>query len=221
MNIKQQHIATIVLAIAFIAYTCICFLLFEKGIVFWAELGFTFVAFLFAAYTTQQPGSKKLFLNLPLYVITSVYLTIQLIASIVFMAMQTACEPWCHVVSVALLALYLCILLATQATVQHIEEVDKSIQQNTAFIKNLILKLEALKDEVDSSQQEEIKSLISLARYSNLQSCETSQEIEMNIIKSVDELDSAIQNNDHDAISKAVDQISKQLRQRDRVCKVK
>lgn len=137
------------------------------------------------------------------------------------MAVQTACEPWCYVVSVALLAFYLCILLATRATVQHIDEVDKSIQQNTAFIKNLILKLEALKDEVDGSQQEEIKSLISLARFSNLQSCEASKEIEVNIVESVDELDSAIQNNDHDAISKAVDQMSKQLKQRDRICKVK
>ncbi len=221
MDIKKQHIAVIVLAIGFIAYACICLLLFEKGIVFWAELGFTFVAFLLTAYTTQRPESKKLFLNLPLYVIASVYLTIQLIISIVFMAVQTACEPWCYVVSVALLAFYLCILLATRATVQHIGEVDKSIQQNTAFIKNLILKLEALRDEVDGSRQEEIEDLISLARYSNLQSCEASREIEISITESVEELDSAIQNNDRDAISEAVDQISKQLRQRDRVCKVK
>lgn len=221
MNIKKQHIATIALAIGFIAYACICLLLFEKGIVFWAELGFTFVAFLLAAYTTQRPESKKLFLNLPLYVITSVYLTIQLIISIVFMAVQTACEPWCYVVSIALLALYLCVLLATRATVQHIYEVDKSIQQNTAFIANLILKLEALKDEVDGSRQEEVEGLISLARYSNLRSCEASQDIETNITESLEALDSAVQNNDHDAISKAANQVSKQLKQRDRICKGK
>lgn len=220
MNAKKQHIAIIALAIGFIAYACICFLVFEKSVVFWVELIFTFAAFLLSVYTIQKPGSRRFFLNLPLYTIASMYLAIQLIASIVFMTMQTACEPWCYVVSIALLALYLCILLATQATVEHVETVDEAIQQNTAFIKGLILELETLRDKADASQQEDIIALIDLARYSNLRSCEASQEVEEKILSSVNQLDSAVQSNDYDAISSIADQISILLKQRDQICKM-
>lgn len=219
MNAKKQHIAIVALAIGFLAYTCICLLIFDKGVVFWVELGFTFVAFLLSAYTTQRPGSPKFFLNLSLYVIASIYLSIQLISSIVFMVMQTVCEPWCYVVSIALLALYLCTLLATHTTVQHIGEIDKSIQQNTSFIKILIMKLETLRDMADASYKKEFDSLIDLARYSNLQSCEASQEIEDSINESLRMLDSAVQDDDQDAVSTAVHQLSKQLKQRDQICK--
>ena len=136
-EISKHNIAIGVLCIAFMAYALICSIVFQRNIVFWVEICFSLIAFLLSGVAMTSAEDQKLVFNLPLYCLASVYLVLQILASLFFMGLQGSCEPWCYAINVSLLAVYLCALLATRATLSHIVQVDKSAEQQTSFVNAL------------------------------------------------------------------------------------
>ncbi len=157
--------------------------------------------------------------NLPLYCLASVYLVLQILASLFFMGLQGSCEPWCYAINVSLLAVYLCALLATRATLSHIVQVDKSAEQQTSFVNALMLELETMRDRTEGERKKKIEEVIDVARYSNLRSCDASQEIEEVILETAKNLSAVIQDEPNSSITDMTNRISEQLKRRDRICK--
>ena len=193
-EISKHNIAIGVLCIAFMAYALICSIVFQRNIVFCVEICFSLIAFLLSGVAMTSAEDQKLVFNLPLYCLASVYLVLQILASLFFMGLQGSCEPWCYAINVSLLAVYLCALLATRATLSHIVQVDKSAEQ-------------------------QIEEVIDVARYSNLRSCDASQEIEEVILETAKNLSAVIQDEPNSSITDMTNRISEQLKRRDRICK--
>lgn len=221
MDSGKHNVAITVSCISFIAYALICFLVFPRGVIFWVELGFSITAFLLLGVAIKSSEKQKLVFSFPLYYLAFAYLLVQIITSFVSMSMQQMCEPWCYVVSVILLALYLCAFLATRATTSYIDCLDKDVQQQTSFISRLILELEALQNEAEGEQKAAIAEVINIARYSNLQSCEASKTIEEDVLMCAKKLELAVQENSENAVLGITKQMSERLKQRDRICKAK
>lgn len=221
MKSSKYPIAVISLCVILAAYVLVCMLVFEKSPVFWAELAFTVAAFVLAGLAIVQSRKERFFLNLPLYAIASFYLVVQLVASLIVMAIGPICEPWCYVISIILLAAYLCTFLAAKATMQHITSVDEQVKKDTSFMKELILQLECLRDELPESQRDQISQLINSAKYSNLRSCEASQGIEKDIHESMNVLKEAIRSNNESETDQVASRLNTQIKQRDRVCKAR
>lgn len=213
---KVRYMVT-VLIIALAAYTFVCMLLFEKTIIFWVELSFSFVAFLLSFLAIRkQRSNEKIFLRLPVYVIALFYLVAQLFTSILFMLVPSIGNPWGYVVAILLLAGFLFVLVLSQMTISHVSSVDMRVSENTSFIGDLILQLNYLKDQVPGNQ-ESIDELLDIARYSNLQSCDKSQEIENTIQVKIKEL-STIDKSNSESFSKYCSEIKSLLKYRNQIC---
>ena len=218
-EISKHNIAIGVLCIAFMAYALICSIVFQRNIVFWVEICFSLIAFLLSGVAMTSAEDQKLVFNLPLYCHASVYLVLQILASLFFMGLQGSCEPWCYAINVSLLAVYLCALLATRATLSHIVQVDKSAEQQTSFVNALMLELETMRDRTEGERKKKIEEVIDVARYSNLRSCDASQEIEEVILETAKNLSAVIQDEPNSSITDMTNRISEQLKRRDRICK--
>lgn len=216
---SDHNIAIGILCIIFTAYTLICFTIFQKNIVFWVEMCFSFVAFLLSGIAVKSAEGQKLVFSLPLYCLASVYLILQIIVSLLFMGLQSSCEPWCYTISISLLVVYLCALIATRAALSHIVQMDKSTAQQVSFVNALILELETILDRTRGERKKKIEEIIDVARCSNLQSCDASREIEEAIFETVKDLSSVIRDEPNSSITDITDRISEQLKRRDRVCK--
>ena len=125
----------------------------------------------------------------------------------------------CYAINVSLLAVYLCALLATRATLSHIVQVDKSAEQQTSFVNALMLELETMRDRTEGERKKKIEEVIDVARYSNLRSCDASQEIEEVILETAKNLSAVIQDEPNSSITDMTNRISEQLKRRDRICK--
>ncbi|MZG29123.1 hypothetical protein [Adlercreutzia equolifaciens] len=183
------------------------------------EICFSLIAFLLSGVAMTSAEDQKLVFNLPLYCLASVYLVLQILASLFFMGLQGSCEPWCYAINVSLLAVYLCALLATRATLSHIVQVDKSAEQQTSFVNALMLELETMRDRTEGERKKKIEEVIDVARYSNLRSCDASQEIEEVILETAKNLSAVIQDEPNSSITDMTNRISEQLKRRDRICK--
>ena len=218
MECKTTRTAMIALAIGFVVYSLICVLLFEASFSFWIELGFALIAFVVCAFVIcRQKQAPRFFLRLPIYVVAVIYLIAQLIASMLFMICTAICNPWGYVISILLLGGFLCVVLTSQASIEHIASVDSQISADTSFIKDLTMRLESLKKELPDNQQH-VDELIEIARFSNLQSCEKAQAVEKIIQIHVDELLADAKTGKTETLDSRCDELKKLLQQRDQIC---
>lgn len=218
MECKTTRTAMISLIIGFFAYFLIYVLLFEESLSFWIELGFALIAFVVCASAIHaQKQTPRFFLRLPIYVVGIAYLIAQLIVSMLFMIWPAICNPWGYVIGILLLGGFLCVFLTSQASVKHITSVDSQISEDTSFIKDLIMQLESLKEELPDNQQR-IDELIELAQFSNLRSCERAHAVEQNIQIQTDKLLADAKAGKTEALDNRCNELKKLLQQRDQIC---
>lgn len=218
MERKTARTAIITLIVGFVLYFLVCVLLFETSFSFWIELSFASIAFAVCALTIyRQSRTPRFFLRLPIYVVAVAYLIAQLIASVLFMICPAICNPWGYALSILLLGGFLCVVLTSQASIEHIASIDSQINEDTSFIKDLIMQLGVLKGELPDNRQH-VDELIEIAQFSNLRSCEGAQAVEQIIRIHVDELLADVKAGNTETLDSHCVELKKLLHQRDQIC---
>lgn len=218
MERRATRTAIIALIVGFAAYFLICMLLFEASFSFWIELGFALMAFATCIFVIlRQEQAPSFFLKLPIYTVAAAYLITQLIVSTLFMIFPAFCNPWGYAISIFLFGGFLCIALTSQASTEHIASIDSQINEDTSFIKDLVMHLETLKETLPDNQNC-VDELIEISRFSNLRSCKKAQPVEQIIQAHVNELLADTKAGNIEALDSRCDELKKLLQQRDQLC---
>lgn len=146
--IKQLLVALVILAlfnvIAFVAP-------FSRGSTYWAGYCFATVAILLTIVICFKENSagvtlQSRFYGWPQIYITSCYLIVQLIASIVFMAVASIPVWVAVIISAVLLAFVLIGVVSASEVKDAVAKIDEEVKQKVYYIKSLEAEVSALKN---------------------------------------------------------------------------
>ena len=208
------------LAIVLIVFAVIAFAVpFEKTHVFWVSFVFGLLAICFQIPLWNRALSretlKSKFLGFPVLYIGIAYLIVQLIVSIIMMAVP-GIPLWIVIIlNVVILAIACSLVISGDVARTAIEETEEKVKAKTSFIKGLKADLAILlSKETDIEVREALKNLSDEIRYSDPMSSSALEDIETEISE---KLKSVVTAGDSKVI--VISEISGLIKQRNIKCK--
>ena len=222
---KKNALRTIVVAaVLLVIYHLIAFLVpFVHTGAFWVSYVFGLVAFGVAAASIyiafiKNPDAKSKFYGFPIARIGVIYGVMQLIASLLFMALAAILPAWIAVLVYALgLGAALIGLISAETVVEQIKEQDIKLKGDTTLMRTLQSKVNQLSSQ---SGDAAIKALAEEFRYSDPVSSDALAEIERDLASVVDELQAAVIDADQEAAGQLCRKAAAVLAERNRQCKL-
>lgn len=197
MNKRNGYL---ILGIVFAVFTAIAFAVpFTKTAVFWVSYLFGLVAICFQIplwnKALKGDSLKSKFLGLPVLYIGVTYLTVQLIISLIMIAVPGIPIWVAIIVDVVILAITCTLVLSGDVAKTAIEKTEEKVQTKTSFIKGLKADVDILlSKEEDPEVKKELESLADDIRYSDPMSSDTLEDIEKKIVEIVTAISIADQN---------------------------
>lgn len=218
----------VILAAVLVTYHVVIFALpVSKTPVFWVSYAFTLLAMAVQVYVIraafyQGEGIKSKFYGFPIAKIGVSYLALQLLLSLVFMAVGTFTPVW---IPSIIYAISLCVvvigLVAADATRDEVERQDAKLKKQISNMRTLQVRVEAMISLVqDSGTVQALQKFAEALRFSDPVSIPALQEIESKLTISIDELQRAVQSNDPEIILSEIQKAKGILAERNRVCKI-
>jgi hypothetical protein len=210
----------LILGIIFAVFTVVAFVApFTKSAVFWISYLFGLVALIFQIplWNKALNGEtlKSKFLGFPVLHIGVVYLIIQLIVSIIMMAIP-GIPVWVAIIVDVLILAITCVLVYSGGVARSaIEQTEEKIRTQTSFIKELKATVDILlSEETDADVKAELGKLSDEIRYSDPISNDALVEIEKQIAEKVSSIATAGENK-----LGLISEISRLIKQRNIKCK--
>lgn len=210
----------LILGIIFAVFTVVAFVApFTKSAVFWISYLFGLVALIFQIplWNKALNGEtlKSKFLGFPVLHIGVVYLVIQLIVSIIMMAIP-GIPVWVAIIVDVLILAISCVLVSSGGVARSaIEQTEEKIRTQTSFIKELKATVDILlSEETDADVKAELGKLSDEIRYSDPISNNALVEIEKQITEKVSSIATAGENK-----LGLISEISRLIKQRNIKCK--
>lgn len=210
----------LILAIVFIVFTVIAFAApFEKTSVFWVSFVFGLLAICFQIplwnKSLRGESLKNNFLGFPVLYIGIAYLIIQLIVSIIIMAVPEIPLWIAIIVDVIILAITCGLVFSGSVARATIEEAEEKIQAKTSFIKGLKADVDILlSKETDIEVKGALRKLSDEIRYSDPMSNSALGDIEAEITEKLISVSAAGDNK-----TNVISEISELIKQRNIKCK--
>lgn len=218
---KNTPFAHIILAIVFVLMNVIAFVVpSDKTATFWITYTFSAVAFIIQPFVWKIAFGKgkeikSKFLGIPLIHVGLVYLVIQLVAFVLFMAFPNIPSWIAVIVNALIVGISVICLVSTEVGVKEINRVEEKVKQKVFYIKELQVDVEMLAEkETDTETKKALEALAEKIRFSDPMSSEQLSELENKIKGKVDELKTS---GDKIALSKDVELL---LEERNRKCKL-
>ena len=213
--------------ILFVIFNVISFAVpFAKSSVFWISYVFGIIAILVQvavmkiAFSGTDTARSK-FYGFPIARIGVVYAIVQIILSILFMALSALIPFWIPLVLfVILLGISAIGFIAADATRDEIVRQDEKIVKDVSFMRNLQSKMNLLVEQCENPDlKKQVKSLAEDIRYSDPVSNNSLNEIERELYFYIEDLQKAVVDNDENAfeICKKAKTV---LAERNRLCKL-
>lgn len=225
---KNQARGLAVILIILAVFSVISFLLpFNMTGVFWLSYIFGAASVLVQIYVLKTAfcGSnevKSRFYGFPIARIGAVYMTVQLILSVIFMILADITPWWLAViVFVVLLAVAAIGFISSDAMRDEIEAQDKRLEVSTSCmltLRSLVYPLAGQCD--DENAKEALRELADEFKYSDPVSSEALKEIEAELEKQVAELQTAVSEVRNSEIAGLCRKVSNTLVERNRLCKI-
>lgn len=217
----------VVLAILLLAYNAIVFLVpFAKTAVFWVSYAFTMVSFAVAAMSLviafRRPDARSRFYGFPIARIGVIYLLVQLVAGIVFMAVGKWVPLWLPTLLFVLaLAAALVGLIGADMVVDEIHAQDEKLKKDVSTMRMLQSKVGQLSAQCENPDASRaVKSFAEELRFSDPVSGKESEEAEADLSALIDDLQQAVANSDAAGIISLCHRASGILAERNRLCKL-
>ena len=227
LNEKEKK-GLVVLALLFVVYTLIVLAVpFAKGGMFWLTYLFTAAAFGVQAYVfklsfEKEAGAKSKFYGFPIARVGVLYLAVQLVLGLVFMALAAVAPVWLALVLyLALLVAAAVGVIATDSIRDEVEPPDAQLKKDVATMRTLQSKAAALPARCeDTTTKAALEKLAEEFRYSDPVSAPALTDLETDIAATMEELSAAVTDGDHAAVLALCKKISATLAERNRLCKL-
>jgi hypothetical protein len=197
--------------------------LFNANHVFWISYLFTLIAFaiqlLINYYLINKNESSKTFNNLPLLIACTFYFFIQIIVSIILMIINMGILNFPIVIQSVILGIFIIIALLLSQSKGHIEAVEEDTKNQTLFLTKMKKEVEILSNKVDDNLKDTFDDLFEIVRYANPMSNERVFSIEKEILSTLNELKSEINQNNEEKILKLLDKLKEMFVERNTLLK--
>ncbi len=208
-------------------FNLVVFLLpMERSSAFWAAYIFATLAFLLQALFFELSfgkaiNLKSIFLGYPIAYLGSLYLVLQAIFSLIVITVETIQVQTTVIISAALLALTLSLLVLAFFSREEIVSVEEKVKAKRFYNDNLYSEVELLqKKAVAPEAQTSLKKLAETIRFSDPMSCPALTGIENAIEAKVSTLKELVTNADAEAIKAACAEITELIAERNAKCKL-
>ena len=221
---KDTIRAIAVAAIVLIIYHLVVFLVpFAHTTAFWLSYGFTLAAFavlcasIYLAFI-KKSNAKSRFYGFPIARIGLIYGLVQLIASLVIMALGCFI-PWqvCVLLYAIAMGAALIGLISTEAVIDNIQEQDRKLKTDTVLMRALQSKVSQI---AAQSEDAAMQALAEEFRYSDPVSNAAIADAEANLAAVVDELEAAFVDGDQEGMAQLCRKANALLAERNRLCKL-
>lgn len=227
LNEKEKK-GVLVLALLFVVYTLIVLAVpFAKGGMFWLTYLFTAAAFGVQAYVfklsfEKEAGAKSKFYGFPIARVGVLYLAVQIMLGLVFMALAAVAPVWLALVLyLALLAAAAVGVIATDSIRDEVERQDTQLKKDVATMRALQSKATALPARCeDTTAKAALEKLAEEFRYSDPVSAPALTDLETDMAATMEELSAAVTDGDNAAVLALCKKISATLAERNRLCKL-
>lgn len=227
LNEKEKK-GVLVLVLLFVVYTLIVLAVpFAKGEMFWLTYLFTAAAFGVQAYVfklsfEKEAGAKSKFYGFPIARVGVLYLAVQLVLGLVFMALAAVAPVWLALVLyLALLAAAAVGVIATDSIRDEVERQDTQLKKDVATMRALQSKAAALPARCeDTTAKAALEKLAEDFRYSDPVSAPALADLETDMAAIMEELSAAVTDGDNAAVLALCKKISATLAERNRLCKL-
>jgi MFS family permease len=221
---KDTIRALAVAAIVFIIYNLFAFVIpFEHTAAFWISYGFTLAAFavvcasIYIAFI-KNPDAKSRFYGFPIARIGVLYGSVQLIASLIVMALAQWIPWWIPTLVYAIgMGVSVIGLVSVDAVVDEIKTQDVKLKDNTTMMRTLQSKISQIASQNDDAA---IKTLADEFRYSDPVSNDAIADAEADLAAAVDQLQAAFVDGDNEAVAQLCRKATALLAERNRLCKL-
>ena len=229
MNLNEnEKKGSLVLALLFAVYTLIVLAVpFAKGGMFWLTYLFTAAAFGVQVYVfklsfEKEAGAKSKFYGFPIARVGVLYLAVQLVLGLVFMALAAVAPVWLALVLyLALLVAAAVGVIATDSIRDEVERQDTQLKKNVATMRALQSKAAALPARCeDAEAKSALEKLAEEFRYSDPVSAPALTDLETDMAATMEELSAAVTDGDNAAVLALCKKISATLAERNRLCKL-
>ena len=225
-KLKTQSI--IILAAVFVAFVVIAFAVpFVRNGLFWIAFVFGIIALaaqLYAFPVAFKNGEtvRSKFYGFPIARVAVVYLCIQIVLSIVFMAVAKFVPAWVGlIVFVLLLAAAAIGFVAADAMRDEGERQDEKLKKDVSVMRGLQSKVNALVGQCSApAAAAALKKLADEFRFSDPVSSDALAEAETELSACVETLQQAVVDGDEEAILKLARKVNLVLSERNRLCQL-
>lgn len=199
---------------------------FNKTSTFWIGYGFGIVAIVLEFFVNQKVQNtgkelKSRFYGWPLMIVAFVYLTVQIILSLLFMIASSIDARIAIIASVLCLAVCLIGLIAGEGAKNIIEQIDLKVKEKEFFIKSLESDLHLLSASCSDAVAK--KSIIALAdaiRFSDPMSSDLLSDIESEIADGCKTIKVLVEDCQFDLVNQECSRTMNLLAKRNEKCKL-
>lgn len=218
----------LLLGILLVLYLLLAFLIpFAKTPVFWLSFGYTLAAFAVAAAAfciafLRHPGAKSRFYGFPIAKIGGVYWLAQLAVGLLAMALGKWIPAWLAVlVYTAALGAAVIGLIAAEAVADGIHSQDAGLKRSVAAMRSLQSQVNQMAAQcANPDAAAAVRELAEELRYSDPVSSPALEEAERDLSAAVADLQSAVADDDSEAVKQLSRKAAALLAERNRLCKL-
>ena len=216
------------LAVVLVLFSVVAFAVpFVKSAVFWVSYYFGVIAVVAQSYTLYQTffreqQAKSRFYGFPILRIGLIYMVVQLIVSLIFMALASIAPLWLPiVVGIVLLGVAVIGLIAADVTKDEIQRQEQTIKKDTSTMRELQSKVRMLVSQCEEPQlKADVSRLSEALQYSDPVSSEALGEIEQELREYIGELQKAVSERQVPAARTLCQRTMDVLAERNRLCKL-
>ena len=221
---KKNTVRTAVVWLILLAvYHVIVFAVpFTHNGAFWLSYVFALAAFAVLGAATylgeiKGEGVKSKFYGFPILRLGAVYFAVQIVLSLIVMAVAVVKIWVALVVYVILLGAAAIGLIAADAMREEIQRQDVKLKKDVSFMRNLQSKVCQMATQCDAP---ELKRFAEDIRYSDPVSSDALGDIEQELAAAVEELQAAVVDGDGESVAQLCRKASAVLSERNRLCKL-
>lgn len=217
----------IALAILFVVYSVIAFVApFQKAaVIFWLAYIFGVIAIASQLYIFKIAFSgedvKSKFYGFPIARVGIIYLTVQIVLSMIEMALADIMPIWIAIIlNVVIAALASLGCIAADAMKDEIERQDVRLKKDVSNMRALQSQSSTLVSQSNDTVKKVVQDLADEFKYSDPVTCDQSVQIENELANMMNELQNAIIDNDDISVIDLCKKATGVLAERNRVCKL-
>lgn len=229
---STKLIVSVMALIVLAAYNVVLFMVAggDHGATFWLSYAFMMIAFLSsvlcgASLMSRKPIPRDWLLAYPFYKHCTIYVISELVVSIIFMAAEDS-VAWqlAFVIQLIMLVIFSVLIGSCFMARSIIENVQKSVKINTAFMKNLRVDVDMIVAKLQEVQNPEVKKafteLADQVRYSDPVSSDALTPYEEELKAQIDKANICITCNDNDGALECCKKAMLVLMERNQRCKL-